>query len=82
MRNRIVDVTGWFSRSESIVNYVEEKGVEHFLVLDDMPAEFPEGWASLVSCRGDSGLADEVVRKRVSIFVCDKLNDENVRGEA
>lgn len=82
MRNRIVDVTGWFSRHESIVNYVEEKRIERFMVLDDMPAEFPEGWTPLVCCRGDSGLKDEIVRQRVSTFVSHDLNDEIGRGEA
>lgn len=82
MRNRIVDVTGWFSRHESIVNYAEEKGVERFLVLDDMPAEFPKGWTPLVCCRGESGLTDDVVRQRVSTFVGDWLNDGNGRDGA
>jgi len=82
MRNRIVDVTGWFSRHESIVNYAEEKGIENFLVLDDMPEEFPEGWTPLVCCRGDSGLKDEVVRQRVSAFVSHGMNDKIARDKA
>ena len=69
LRHRIYAVTQHGARHESILQYVETPGVEDFIVLDDMPQEFPLAWDRLVVCDGKQGLANVEVRERIRRFL-------------
>jgi hypothetical protein len=69
IRGRILAVTERGARHESIVQYVETHGVEDYIVLDDMPQEFPLAWNRLVVCDGKEGVADESVQACIRQFL-------------
>lgn len=68
-RHRIMDVTGRGGRYQSIVEYVRERGVEHFRVLDDARSEFPDAWMHLVPCDGALGISNPLVQESVVGFL-------------
>ena len=68
-RSRIIGVTGRGGRHDSIIEYADQHAIARYLVLDDMPHEFPPGWPCLVSCDGAIGISDRKVLAAVIAFV-------------
>lgn len=70
LRPRLLGVTEHGAdRHESILAYAEAHGISDYLVLDDMPGFFPEGWPPLVACDPKRGIHDPSVLHRIREFL-------------
>lgn len=51
-----------YDRGEGIAAYVEEHGVEDYVILDDRPDWFAPGTLRLLACDSETGISDDSVR--------------------
>jgi hypothetical protein len=67
MALRVVDTTPRevSGRQQSIEAYCKLHGITQFVVLDDEPQAFSEGWSPLVVCDPNKGVSDEEIQAEV-----------------
>lgn len=54
-----------YDRSDGIAAYIEEHGVEDYVILDDRPDWFAYGTPRLVVCDSETGISDDSVREQL-----------------
>lgn len=54
-----------YDRGDGIAAYIEEHGVEDYIILDDRPDWFAPGTQRLVVCNSETGVCDEGVRRQL-----------------
>lgn len=68
MRDGVVGITEGPGRWGSILRYVAHHRVGQYLVLDDMPEEFPPNWEPLVVCDEALGISPDPIQERIRRF--------------
>lgn len=54
-----------YDRGDGIAAYIEQHGVEDYLILDDRPDWFAPDTPKLVACDSETGISDECVRAQL-----------------
>ncbi|MCX7180671.1 MAG: HAD domain-containing protein [Proteobacteria bacterium] len=70
MRPRIRGVTDpGLRRHPSILAYVAQQDIQHFVVLDDTPGSFPDHWPPLIRCHENRGISEQRVQQGIQRFL-------------
>jgi hypothetical protein len=66
LRSRIVGITNPnLNRYPAIADYVEKHEIKNYVILDDMPLEFPRVCKELIICKPTKGVNNPLVIKKL-----------------
>jgi hypothetical protein len=76
LANRVIAVTRGEDRYSSIVEYVQRKMPDSYLILDDSGDEFPDNCSELLLCDSNQGVSDPTIRIAISNFISNEKSTE------